>query len=79
MVMFFIFMQEKIDDFMLKNLEIASDISPNDPVDVIFGKEYSGRIRGLSFGACPTLAFKQCPIARLSGINFASSKWMTSL
>jgi len=63
---------------MLKNPEIASDISPNDSIGVIFGKEYRGRVRGLSFGACPTLAFKQCPTARLSGINFASSSGTSS-
>ena len=76
--MFVVFMQEKNDDLMLKNPEIASDISPNDPVGVIFGKEYPGWFRGLSFGACPTLAFKQCPTARLSGINFASSSRTSS-
>jgi len=78
MVMFVFFMQEKIDDLMLKNPKIASDISPNDLVGVIFGKEYPGRVRGLSFGACPTLAFKQCPTARLNGINFASSSGTSS-
>ncbi|QCD96077.1 hypothetical protein DEO72_LG6g779 [Vigna unguiculata] len=71
-------MQEKIDDLMLKNPEIASDISPNDPVGVMFGKEYLGRVRGFSFRACPTPAFKQCPTARLSGINFASSSGTSS-
>ncbi|QCE02753.1 hypothetical protein DEO72_LG8g768 [Vigna unguiculata] len=60
------------------SFEIASDISPNDLVGVIFGKEYLGWVRGLSFGACPTLAFKQCPTARLSGINFASSSGTSS-
>jgi len=34
---------------MLKNLKIALYISPNDPVDVIFGKEHSSRVRGLSY------------------------------
>jgi len=38
-MMFHVFMQEKIDDLMLKNPETASDISPNDPVGVIFGKD----------------------------------------
>jgi len=76
--MFHVFMQEKIDDLMLKNPETASDISPNDPVGVIFGKEYLGRVRGLSFGACPTLAFQQCPTAKLNGINFASSSGTSS-
>jgi len=33
-----LFLQEKIDELMLKNLETVSDISPNDPTGVIFGK-----------------------------------------
>jgi len=56
---------------MLKNPEIASDISPNDPVGIIFGTEHLGRLRGLSRGAYATLAFKQSTI-RLSGMNFVS-------
>ena len=49
----------------------ASEISPNDPIGVIFGKEHPGRVRGLSYGACPTLAFQQST-TRIRGINFAS-------
>jgi len=64
-------MQEKIDELMLKNPETASEISPNDPIGVIFGKEHPGRVRGLSYGACPTLAFQQST-TRIRGINFAS-------
>jgi len=64
-------MQEKIDELMLNNPDIASDISPNDPIGLIFGKEHPGRVRGLSHGACPTLAFKQFT-TRLNGVNFAS-------
>ncbi|QCD96374.1 hypothetical protein DEO72_LG6g1076 [Vigna unguiculata] len=56
---------------MLNNPEIASDISPNDLIGLIFGKEHPGRVRGLSHGACPTLAFKQST-TRLNGMNFAS-------
>jgi len=70
--------KKKIDDLVLKNLETASDISSNDPLGVIFGKEYPGQVRGLSFGACPTLAFQQCLTAKLSGINFASSSGTSS-
>jgi len=36
-------MQEKIDELMLKNPKTASEISPNDPIGVIFGKEHPGR------------------------------------
>jgi len=64
-------MQEKIDELMLNNPEIASNISPNDLIGLIFGKEHPGRVRGLSHGACPTLAFKQSTII-LNGMNFAS-------
>jgi len=66
-------MQENIDDLMLKNPETASDICLNDPVCVIFGKEYPGQVRRLSFGACLTLPFQQCLTIKLNGINLASS------
>jgi len=65
-------LQEKIDDLILKNPETASDISPNDPVGVIFGKERPGRVRGMSFGACPSLVFKKST-TRLTGMHHASS------
>jgi len=57
---------------MMQNPECASHISPNDLIGVIFGKEHPSRVRGLSTGACPTIAF-QHSTTRLSGINFASS------
>ncbi|QCD82430.1 hypothetical protein DEO72_LG2g2768 [Vigna unguiculata] len=56
---------------MLKNSETTSEISPNDPISVIFGKEHPGWVRGLSYGVCPTLAFQQS-ITRIRGIHFAS-------
>ncbi|QCE04995.1 hypothetical protein DEO72_LG8g3037 [Vigna unguiculata] len=56
---------------MLKNPKTASEISPNDPIGVIFGKEHPGQVRGLSYGACSTLAFQQ-PTTRIRGIKFAS-------
>ena len=56
---------------MLNNPDIAPDISSNDPIGLIFGKEHPGRVRGLSHGACPTLAFKKST-TRLNGMNFAS-------
>jgi len=75
-------MQEKIDELMLNNPKIASDISPNDLIGLIFDKEHPGRVSGLSHGACPTLAFKQST-TRLNGMNFASCSehqqiWMRS-
>ncbi|XP_020211100.1 uncharacterized protein LOC109795945 [Cajanus cajan] len=63
---------EKIDELLLQNPEIAYDISPNDPIGVIFGKEHPSRVRGLSFRACPTLAFKHTT-TRLSGVTFGST------
>jgi len=65
-------LQEKIDDLMLKNPETASDISPNDLVGVIFGKERPGQVRGMLFGACSSLVFKKT-ITRLTGMHHASS------
>jgi len=56
----------------LKNPETASDISPNDPVGVIFGKERPGPDRGMSFGACPSLVFKKST-TRLTGMHHTLS------
>jgi len=50
---------------MLENPDTASHISINDPVGVIFGKNHPGRVKGLSYGSCPTLAFKKS-ITRLN-------------
>ncbi|XP_068491002.1 uncharacterized protein [Phaseolus vulgaris] len=68
---------EKIDELMLTNPKGGSDISPEDPIGVIFGKEHPGRVRGLSYGACPNLAFKGST-TRLSGMNHASSSSTSS-
>ena len=62
---------------MLTNPKGGSDISPEDPIGVIFGKEHPGRVRGLSYGACPSLAFKGST-TRLSGMNHASSSSTSS-
>jgi len=67
----FNFIQEKVDELMLTNPKGDLDISPVDPIGVIFGKEHPGRVRGLSYGACPNLAFKGST-TRLSGMNHAS-------
>jgi len=56
---------------MLTNPKATSDISPEDPIGVIFGKENSSRVRGLSYETCPNLAFKGST-TRLSGMNYAS-------
>ena len=68
----YVVLQEKIDDLILKNLETASDISPNDPVGDIFGKEHPGRVRGMSFGACYSLVLKKST-TRLTGMHHALS------
>jgi len=62
---------------MLTNPKGGSDISPENSIGVIFGKEHPGRVRGLSYGACPNLAFKGST-TRLSGMNYASSSSTSS-
>jgi len=62
---------------MLTNPKGGSYISPKDPIGIIFGKEHTGRVRGLSYGACPSLAFKGST-TRLSGMNYASSSSTSS-
>jgi len=57
---------------MVENPDTASHISPNDPVGVIFGKEHPGRVRGLSYGVCPTLAFRKSTTG-VSNMNNGSS------
>ncbi|XP_068488695.1 uncharacterized protein [Phaseolus vulgaris] len=68
---------EKIDELMLTNPKGGSNISPEDPIGVIFGKEHPSRVRGLSYGACLSLAFKGST-TRLSGMNHASSSSTSS-
>ncbi|KAL2337251.1 hypothetical protein Fmac_011697 [Flemingia macrophylla] len=68
---------EKIDEILSQNPENISEISPNDAIGVIFGKEHPGRVRGLGLGACPTIAFKNST-TRLGGINVDSSSANTS-
>jgi len=57
---------------MLQNPKSTLDISPNDLVSVIFGKEHLGWVRGLSCEASASPVFKRFT-TRLSGINDASS------
>ncbi|TKY53690.1 transposase, Ptta/En/Spm, plant [Spatholobus suberectus] len=68
---------EKIDEYLSQHSEDASDISPNDAIGVIFGKEHLGRVRGLGLGVCPTIVFKHTTL-RLSGMNLGSSSATTS-
>ena len=76
-LLFSILSRKKIDEIMLTNPKIASDISPKNPIGIIFGKEHPGWVRGLSYGACPSLAFKEST-TRLSGMNYASSSSTSS-
>jgi len=52
---------------MLTNPKTFSNISSDDLIGVIFGKEPPGRVRGLSYGVCLNLAFKRSTI-RISGM-----------
>ena len=63
--------------FMLENLDIASDISPND--SVIFGNEYPERVGGVSYGACPTLAFKKSTTRLSMNHGFSSGGSSTNV
>ncbi|KAJ1378342.1 putative transposase, Ptta/En/Spm, plant [Sesbania bispinosa] len=68
---------EKIDNHLSQSVEASSEISPNDAVGVVFGKEHPGRVRGLGLGAVPTIAFKHTT-TRISGMNFGLSSANTS-
>ncbi|QCD99728.1 putative transposase [Vigna unguiculata] len=65
---------EKIDDLMMQNSETALDISPYDPIGIIFGKEHAGQVRGFSHGACPTLAFKKSTTRLSALLAYIASK-----
>jgi len=62
---------------MLENPDTASHISPNDLIGIIFGKEHPGRVRGLSYGDYPTLAFRKST-TRVSYMNNGSSSGRSS-
>ena len=62
---------------MLTNPKGGSDISLEDPIGIIFGKEHPSRVRWLSYGVCPSLVFKGST-TRLSGMNHASSSSTSS-
>ncbi|CAI8595093.1 unnamed protein product [Vicia faba] len=52
-------MGEKIDSYLNQNLKASSEISSNDIVGKVFGKENLGRVRAMGMGVVPTTAFKQ--------------------
>ncbi|KAJ1439242.1 putative transposase, Ptta/En/Spm, plant [Sesbania bispinosa] len=45
--------QEKISEIESQGTAPIA-ISPNDSLGQVFGKEHSGRVRGVSFGVCPS-------------------------
>ncbi|XP_060209970.1 uncharacterized protein LOC132636909 [Lycium barbarum] len=50
---------EKIEQAMTQSITDESEISPNDAVGKVLGKEHFGRVRCLGLGAVPSRAFKQ--------------------
>ncbi|KAK7281470.1 hypothetical protein RIF29_09502 [Crotalaria pallida] len=63
---------DKIDEIIRENPNSFSEISSNDPVGVVFGKEHPGYARGMGMGVVPTVAFKH-KTTRLNGMNCSSS------
>lgn len=76
-IVYFYFMQEKIDSYLNQNLESFSEISSNDVVGKVFGKYHIGRVRAMGMRVVPTTAFKQTT-TRLRGMDFGSSSGNTS-
>ncbi|XP_039682656.1 uncharacterized protein [Medicago truncatula] len=68
---------EKICNHIAENPDAYSEISPNDIVGKIFGKEHSGRVRGMGMRVVPTIAFKHTT-TQLSGMEFGSFRGSTS-
>ncbi|XP_058758963.1 uncharacterized protein LOC131632196 isoform X1 [Vicia villosa] len=69
---------QKIDTHINQNHEAASEISPNDVVANIFGRDHPGRVRAMGLGVVPTIAFKHTT-TRLHGMEFGSSSGSNSL
>lgn len=70
-------MQKKMDEIVAQNPGKASEISPDDPVGVVLGKEHPGSVKAMGLGVVPTTAFKRST-TRLSGMKFNSSSSSTS-
>ncbi|XP_059283816.1 uncharacterized protein LOC132037333 [Lycium ferocissimum] len=63
---------EKIQLAMSQSTVDESDISPNDVVGKVLGKEHSGRVRCLGLGATPSTHFKQTK-PRVGGFRIPSN------
>ncbi|XP_050915703.1 uncharacterized protein LOC127130781 [Lathyrus oleraceus] len=68
---------EKIDSHLNQNLEASYEISSNDIVIKVLGKEHPGRVRAMGMGVVPTTAFKHIT-TRLNGMDFGSLSGSTS-
>ncbi|XP_058787441.1 uncharacterized protein LOC131661819 isoform X2 [Vicia villosa] len=68
---------EKIDQHLNQNPEASAEISSNDVVGKVLGREHPGRVRAMGMGVVPTTAFKHTT-TRLSGMDFGSSSGSTS-
>ncbi|MED6197321.1 hypothetical protein PIB30_055558 [Stylosanthes scabra] len=64
---------EKIETQCTQQSVDSTIISPLDAVGVVLGKEHPGRVRGLSMGVVPTVAFKN-NTTRMSQMNLGSLK-----
>ncbi|KAH0736477.1 hypothetical protein KY285_012184 [Solanum tuberosum] len=64
---------EKIELTLSQSTMDESQISPNDVVGTILGKEHSGRVRCLGLGVVPSKVFKQVR-PRFSGASASSSE-----
>ncbi|XP_060178055.1 uncharacterized protein LOC132607988 [Lycium barbarum] len=62
---------EKIEQAMTQSTTDESEISPNDAIGKVLGKEHSGRVRCLGLRAIPSRAFKQTR-PRYSDLNASS-------
>ncbi|KAM3323291.1 hypothetical protein P3S67_004442 [Capsicum chacoense] len=63
---------EKIELAVSQSTVDESEVSPNDVVGKVLGKEHSGRVRCLGLGAVPSRSFKQAH-PHLGGMSSSSS------
>nr|XP_016442113.1 PREDICTED: uncharacterized protein LOC107767581 isoform X5 [Nicotiana tabacum]XP_016442114.1 PREDICTED: uncharacterized protein LOC107767581 isoform X5 [Nicotiana tabacum] len=63
---------EKIELVLSQSTVDESEVSPNDVVGEVLGKEHSGRVRCLGLGAVPSKVFKHAR-PRFGGMNASSS------
>ncbi|XP_019255521.1 PREDICTED: uncharacterized protein LOC109234124 isoform X1 [Nicotiana attenuata] len=63
---------EKIELSLSQSTVDESEVSPNDAVGKVLGKEHSGRVRCLGLGAIPSKVFKHAR-PHFCGMNASSS------